>query len=1478
MPQSKHKGVGEILRKKRLHSGGAFADTTSIMVGKELVLIEDQSVSQNSLYDRVLFTKNYVPYTGITINGKTVIDIDTCKKIFRQTFGGEKPMSLDFPYLPCSNKDNGVASAVITRGLRNRFGTLSQEIILLESTQKDTAVLRTKLGQLGELRELINAVNVSPRCHDYVNNTSSDKVAEILQDAEWDAMVRAFAVVYLIAKGKGTTRLEGVNLIDRETAISIVEDLSAKPISLENLEKFSDEFRKSGGNPNNIVELVKVLNKDTPGAGPAIPCVPGPGDPGATGAPAAAPACAGIVEGNPLYDKIDTVKRTTSELIQVIRNRKVFERNIAKIKLEQGKGTSSDEQRTALQSLLDAVEEQQRLEQAKENSIFSNIASQQNIKEEIKRYEGHIDTALRDAQVLLETRNYSKNFAQESLTTAEATEKTAKEESAAADQAYAQAQEKNDNDRTPDNAQAAFDAQNEKVRLEGILRVATNEKSKAEKEVDAATEQLGAAEAMVAAITNIKKIIDTLQPTIASFYVNNESALTQERDATDAKLGETPIEAEATRKINSALSYTEEIGKYGGLGLTKESVAVSITKYWLEDKEKELKEIELILKDGKDGPQRRLNIAEKVLSNAQIELSTMSRISKILFGTKSISKRISTAEEQINNLKKALSVYEQGGKTANEVLDATEKVKHAKLAYKYALEKCNEAEAAAAAAAAAAAEAEEAAAAEDKARKEAAAKKLLEDNIRAAEEEARRIGTGAPLVVLEPVTGIPSPGPAPSTVTVPPSPRPAPSDLTVPEPPKAAADPAAGPGPGPAPFVPLDPAAATTPPRHVPFFDLSALGPGPGPGPDSVTEKKKKLEEIETRIRGIKVIYDTINKYEEDLKRTITDLTGKNVIIAGSGDMIKRINEYIRRITIIYNEVRRIGGTIDATTDTTVIDNTITTITRNLEEARKIDGEARIEYNNIIDEIRVIEQQKTEADTKKAEEEAEAAKRVITTSITVDAAKAARIKLIKNLIRILILRIDTIRRYIVRLETSITRIRKIKTPSEAETNAVAAVVAASTVISNINVVVTDTEKTDTQESVEQLDNTIVITGGAEKAAEKAAIEAEAAADAAEEEKKEEEAAAAAPPAATPDTQPVVTLPLSRPPSATSPPGTPPAATPEITKAFNQKQKDNLLAALKRIPNLTIPYGGNPPTPTIVQAMRTELKDSKLNLSQVGTFDNAYNAAANAASTAVLSVGGKPVDAAIQAFNKVIDPLLDANQWIRTDKNRKPAYKKAATALIRAIIVENIKQVNAQRGGADIPDITTRDPTTTQSYKELAEDVTGKLRTSLDTCTEDLSRCEQEKEKNRAAIESLTANIASLQADLRTQMANAAKSSQDLTAKLGDLDSAKASDAESTKALADATEQYKALIAESQAKLAETDTQLKETRAKIEGLTAEIETADKKTQENEGLIADLKATIARLQPKAQAQAGGTLQTHPLLELAAAISAATSLFPK
>ena len=125
------------------------------------------------------------------------------------------------------------------------------------------------------------------------------------------------------------------------------------------------------------------------------------------------------------------------------------------------------------------------------------------------------------------------------------------------------------------------------------------------------------------------------------------------------------------------------------------------------------------------------------------------------------------------------------------------------------------------------------------------------------------------------------------------------------------------------------------------------------------------------------------------------------------------------------------------------------------------------------------------------------------------------------------------------------------------------------------------------------------------------------------------------------------------------------------------------------------------------------------------------------------------------------------------------------------------------------------------------------------------------------------------------MSNAAKVSQDLASKAAALDTAKAGDAESTTALSEATDTYKKLIADSQAKLAETDAQLVDTRAKIEGFNAELAAADKKAEENAALIAQLNATIAKLQ---KPQTGGALDTHPILALAAAISAAaTTLLP-
>jgi len=229
------------------------------MVAKELVLLEDANVSQNSLYDRIQFTNNYVPKDGFNVNN-IKHSVEDCKKIFKITFGGEVALNIDYPYLPCSNTDNGVASGIISQGLRHRFTTLAQEIILLESTQKDTAALRTKLGQLDALRELINAIAVSPKCYDYVNQTDSSKVAENLENAEWEAMLRTFATIYLIAKDKAA--IAGApGSLGKKDAVTMIDTISSQEISEVQLLKYYDAWTAKSENNDkiNIRELLDYL-------------------------------------------------------------------------------------------------------------------------------------------------------------------------------------------------------------------------------------------------------------------------------------------------------------------------------------------------------------------------------------------------------------------------------------------------------------------------------------------------------------------------------------------------------------------------------------------------------------------------------------------------------------------------------------------------------------------------------------------------------------------------------------------------------------------------------------------------------------------------------------------------------------------------------------------------------------------------------------------------------------------------------------------------------------------------------------------------------------------------------------------------------------------------------------------------------------------------------------------------------------------
>lgn len=193
--------------------------------------------------------------------------------------------------------------------------------------------------------------------------------------------------------------------------------------------------------------------------------------------------------------------------------------------------------------------------------------------------------------------------------------------------------------------------------------------------------------------------------------------------------------------------------------------------------------------------------------------------------------------------------------------------------------------------------------------------------------------------------------------------------------------------------------------------------------------------------------------------------------------------------------------------------------------------------------------------------------------------------------------------------------------------------------------------------------------------------------------------------------------------------------------------------------------------------------------------------------------------------------------------------------INGIIIETDKK-KAKRGGGS---------TDSESYETLSKEVTEKLHHSLERYKSDLSQCEKQKEAHEEEIKTLTQKITTLQTEIRKSMLDLATTLET------NLD-------ESKEAPLDNTEQYKTLITETQKRLAESDTTLKEARQNLEGLKAETPSIDKKIQDLQGLIKDIEELITTLTPPPKQQ-GGSVQTHPLLELAAAISSATaSLAPK
>jgi hypothetical protein len=117
----------------------------TIRVAGELVQVDEKGFNPAAYYDRVSFSKEYFP--GIT--GEL---LKQHAALFKRVFNNEDyPMNPKNPLPPCDKAEMGD----ITLGLKNRFKKLAEEIDVLEGTEHDTGVLRTKIKQLSRLKEFI---------------------------------------------------------------------------------------------------------------------------------------------------------------------------------------------------------------------------------------------------------------------------------------------------------------------------------------------------------------------------------------------------------------------------------------------------------------------------------------------------------------------------------------------------------------------------------------------------------------------------------------------------------------------------------------------------------------------------------------------------------------------------------------------------------------------------------------------------------------------------------------------------------------------------------------------------------------------------------------------------------------------------------------------------------------------------------------------------------------------------------------------------------------------------------------------------------------------------------------------------------------------------------------------------------------------------------------------------------------------------
>jgi DNA repair exonuclease SbcCD ATPase subunit len=229
----------------------------AVRIAGELVQLNDKGLNPYAYYDRVSFVKSYFPDKTMKVGGGLVITIDEnilekLRVLFQNVFGNTTtPFNPENPKPPCDDEE----SAFVRYGLTNRFRTLSDEIIMIQNIEHDKEMLRTKIKQLSQLKELIMMLESNAErdlCNDYTKeneiNLGSEAGAEQLLNA-----LRKFIMFYMQKESKVKVADDkGVQYSNND---EIIELLKREPgIKAEDISKFVAKWRVE-----NRLELPSLL-------------------------------------------------------------------------------------------------------------------------------------------------------------------------------------------------------------------------------------------------------------------------------------------------------------------------------------------------------------------------------------------------------------------------------------------------------------------------------------------------------------------------------------------------------------------------------------------------------------------------------------------------------------------------------------------------------------------------------------------------------------------------------------------------------------------------------------------------------------------------------------------------------------------------------------------------------------------------------------------------------------------------------------------------------------------------------------------------------------------------------------------------------------------------------------------------------------------------------------------------------------------